>query len=47
MAPWTVYLYPDGKQANPRINLLSDSSYYFLTWYTDNRTGLREVPVIR
>ena len=35
-------LYLVGQQANPRVNLLSDTSYYFLTWYTDSRIGKRE-----
>ncbi len=30
-------------QANPKINILSDTAYYFLTWFTDNRIGKREI----
>ncbi|MEQ8562688.1 MAG: hypothetical protein RID18_14325, partial [Cytophagales bacterium] len=34
-------LYFEGGLANPYLNMFSDSSAYFLTWYVDARTGKR------
>jgi Peptidase family C25 len=34
--------YPGNKPNYPDMNILSDSSFYFLTWYPDGRVGLRE-----
>ncbi len=34
--------YEDNKLTHPNLNIWSDTSFYFLTWYTDSRIGKRD-----